>query len=100
MRSAHCAAFSCRRDLLFIGSLVSHFAGDAVWWFGGGTALVIAILVGREGFNAVKNARRRVFNGCGCCDQNSGWYIRYLRKRRESMQRKGGKEMENIATNE
>ena len=68
-------------SVLFIGSLVSHSAGDSVWWFDDATALIIALLVGREGFNAVRNARRSDFNGCGCCDENSGWYMRWLRKR-------------------
>ena len=70
-------------SVLFIGSLVTRFAGDVVWWFDGATALVIALLVGREGFDAIRNARRKDFNGCGCCDEDSGWYIRWLRKNRQ-----------------
>ena len=69
-------------SVLLVGSLVAHFAGDAVWWFDGATALLIALLVGREGVNAVRSARRPDFNGCGCCDENSGWYMQSLRKRR------------------
>ena len=67
--------------VLFVGSLVSHYAGGSVWWFDGVTALVIALMVGREGFNAVRNAQRPDFSGCNCCDDNSGWYITWLRKR-------------------
>jgi hypothetical protein len=70
-------------SVLFVGSLVSHYAGDAVWWFDGATALVIALLVAREGYNAVRNARRPDFNGCSCCDDSGGWYMRWLRKRQQ-----------------
>ena len=67
-------------SVLFLGSLVSHLAGDSVWWFDGATALIIALLVGREGFNAARSARRPDFNGC-CCDADSGWYMKWLRQR-------------------
>ena len=73
-------------SVLFVGSLVSFFAGGTVWWFDGATSLVIALLVGREGLSAVRNARRPDFNGCGCCDENSGWYVQWLRKRRRAGQ--------------
>ena len=73
--------------VLLVGSLVTHYAGDVVWWFDGATALAIALLVGREGVNAVRNARRPDFSGCGCCDEDSGWYIQWLRKQRRVQQR-------------
>ena len=70
-------------SVLFVGSLVSHFAGDTLWWFDGVTALIIALLVGREGYHAVRDASRPEFNGCSCCGENSGWYMQWLRKRQQ-----------------
>ena len=70
-------------SVLLVGSVVTHFAGDVVWWFDGATAVVIALLVGREGVLAIRNARRADFTGCGCCDDNSGWYMQWLRRKRD-----------------
>jgi divalent metal cation (Fe/Co/Zn/Cd) transporter len=52
--------------VLLLGSLVSRLV-PALGWVDGAAALVLAILIGREGWQGIRAARRPDFTGgCGC----------------------------------
>lgn len=52
--------------VLFAGSVVV-LAAPALWWADAAAALVLAVLIGREGWETIENARRADFDGgCGC----------------------------------
>lgn len=54
--------------VLFAGSLLVVVV-PAIWWADAAAALVLAALIGREGWETIENARRPDFDGgCGCGD--------------------------------
>ena len=74
-------------SVLFIGSLLSHFAVDSVWWFDGATALIIALLVGRESFNAVRKcAPGPTSTAAAAVMRTTAGNMRWLRKRQRGRQ--------------
>ncbi len=56
--------------VLFVGSLLfALFA--ALWWADAAAALVLAVLIGREGLETIEHARKAEFTGgCGCGDSS------------------------------
>ena len=55
-------------SVLLAGSALFLFL-PAFWWLDGAAAVVLAALIGREGFEMVRASFNRTFEGgCGCCD--------------------------------
>ena len=67
MKDAACSLACIKLSVvLFVGSLV--FVGfPTLWWADSGAALILAVLIGKEGFETVRAALHPEFSGgCGC----------------------------------
>jgi divalent metal cation (Fe/Co/Zn/Cd) transporter len=54
--------------VLLAGSLL-YWLSPKLWWVDSAAALALALLIGREGLETVRAARRADFSGgCGCSD--------------------------------
>lgn len=71
IKDAACS-FACIKlsVVLFLGSLL-YAAAPSLWWADSIAALVLAYLIGREGWETVGTARQPDFKGgCGCADEH------------------------------
>ena len=59
-----------------------------VWWFDSATAIVLALMIAKEGYGTVKASMKKGFSGagCGCEGEEDGWVMRSMRQRIKASQ--------------
>jgi len=76
-------SFGCTKlsTVLCIGSIL-YEVWPSLWWVDAVTAILIALLVGYEGYETIKGAKdRETFQGgCGCCGATDSGINKYLRE--------------------
>jgi len=76
-------SFGCTKlsTVLCIGSIL-YEVWPSLWWVDAVTAILIALLVGCEGYQTIKGAKdRETFQGgCGCCGATDSGMAKYLRE--------------------
>lgn len=67
MKDADCSLACIKLSVvLFAGSFL-FFMAPSLWWADAAAALVLAFIIGREGWETIKAARKATFSGgCGC----------------------------------
>lgn len=67
MKDADCSLACIKLSVvLFLGSLM-YAVIPSLWWADSVAAILIALLIGREGWEAIRAARHPEFSGgCGC----------------------------------
>ena len=81
---AQCALFCAQLSAVLLVGAVVFRAAPSVWWFDSATALVIALMIGKEGVETVRASRKKDFTGAGCgCEggDGGGMVMRWMRKR-------------------
>ena len=71
----------CLNVVLLVGAVVSKEA-PSVWWFDSATAIVLALVIGREGYHTVAASAKKDFTGggCGCKGEQDGVVMRWMRR--------------------
>merc|ERR1712087_862042 len=76
-------SFGCTKlsTVLCIG-LILYEVWPSLWWVDAVTAILIALLVGYEGYETIKGAKDRdtFQGGCGCCGATDSGVNKYLRE--------------------
>merc|ERR1719334_3017343 len=76
-------SFGCTKvsTALCVGSIL-YEVWPSLWWVDAVTAILIALLVGYEGYETIKGAKdRETFQGgCGCCGATDSGLAKYLRE--------------------
>lgn len=66
---AACSLACMKLSSVLLGGSVVFLAFPGFWWLDGTAALILAALIGREGFEMVRASLNPAFEGgCGCCD--------------------------------
>lgn len=76
-------SFGCTKvsTALCVGSIL-YEVWPSLWWVDAVTAILIALLVGYEGYETIKGAKDRdtFQGGCGCCGATDSGLAKYLRE--------------------
>jgi len=76
-------SFGCTKlsTVLCVGSIL-YEVWPSLWWVDAVTAILIALLVGYEGYETIKGAKDRdtFQGGCGCCGATDSGISKYLRE--------------------
>ena len=80
---AKCSLFCVQLSLVLVVGGIIFREVSSVWWFDSATAIVIALLIAKEGVETVRASQRKDFTGagCGCDGEDDGWLMRFMRQR-------------------
>ena len=80
---AQCSLFCVGLSLVLLVGAIVFKEAPSVWWFDSATAIVLALLIAREGYGAVVASAKEDFTGggCGCEGGKEGWAMRWMRQR-------------------
>ncbi len=80
---AQCSLFCVQLSLVLVVGGIIFREVSSVWWFDSATAILIALLIGKEGVETVRASQKKDFTGagCGCDGEDDGWLMRFMRKR-------------------
>lgn len=67
MADAHCSLACIKLSvILFFGSVI-YWIAPGLWWIDSSAALVLGVLIFKEGYELIQNSRKKDFvGGCGC----------------------------------
>ena len=80
---AQCSLFCVQLSLVLVVGGIIFREVSSVWWFDSATAIVIALMIAKEGVGTVRASLEKDFTGagCGCDGEDDGWLMRFMRKR-------------------
>ena len=80
---AQCSLFCVQLSLVLVVGGIIFREVSSVWWFDSATAIVIALMIGKEGVETVRASQKKDFTGagCGCDGEDDGLLMRFMRKR-------------------
>ena len=80
---AQCSLFCVWLSLVLLVGAVVFREASSLWWFDSATAIVLALLIAKEGHGTVKASLKKDFSGagCGCEGEKDGWAMRWMRQR-------------------
>ena len=80
---AQCSLFCVQLSLVLVVGGIIFREVSSVWWFDSATAIVIALMIAKEGVETVRASQKKDFTGagCGCDGEEDGWLMRSMRKR-------------------
>ena len=80
---AQCSLFCVQLSLVLVVGGIIFREVSSVWWFDSATAIVIALMIAKEGVGTVRASLKKDFTGagCGCDGEDDGWLMRFMRKR-------------------
>ena len=80
---AQCSLFCVQLSLVLVVGGIIFREVSSVWWFDSATAIVIALMIAKEGVETVRASQKKDFTGagCGCDGEDDGWLMRFMRKR-------------------
>ena len=80
---AQCSLFCVQLSLVLVVGGIIFREVSSVWWFDSATAIVIALMIAKEGVGTVRASLNKDFTGagCGCDGEDDGWLMRSMRKR-------------------
>ena len=80
---AQCSLFCVQLSLVLVVGGIIFREVSSVWWFDSATAIVIALMIGKEGVETVRASQKKDFTGagCGCDGEDDGWLMRFMRKK-------------------
>ena len=83
---AQCSLFCVQLSLVLVIGAVIFREVSSVWWFDSATAIVIALMIGKEGIETIRASQQKDFTGagCGCEGEDDGLLMRWMRKRLKS----------------
>jgi divalent metal cation (Fe/Co/Zn/Cd) transporter len=57
--------------MVLLGGSLMYVLAPSLWWVDSVAAMVLALLIGREGWETIEASRREDFTGgCGCSHEN------------------------------
>ena len=80
---AQCSLFCVQLSLVLVIGAVIFREVNSVWWFDSATAIVIALMIGKEGIETIRASQQKDFTGagCGCEGEDDGLLMKWMRKK-------------------
>lgn len=75
---AQCSLACVQLSLVLLVGAIIFREVSSVWWFDSATAIVIALMIGKEGVETVRASQKKDFSGagCGCEGEDDGLLMR------------------------